>query len=124
MSLAARYGQGWVTYGDPEGQAGAPSGRTPDAAVAQQLDGLRAACADQGRAFGSIQKVLLQGSTTERPLASVDAFVDWAGRYQALGITEVAIHWPVPDSVFENDVATFERIAVDGLTQLGGTSAR
>jgi alkanesulfonate monooxygenase SsuD/methylene tetrahydromethanopterin reductase-like flavin-dependent oxidoreductase (luciferase family) len=122
MSLAARYGQGWVTYGDPDGQAGAPVGRAPDAAVADQLERLRTACAHQGREFESIEKVLLQGSTAERPLDSLDAFVDWAGRYQALGITEVAIHWPVPDSVFENDMAVFERIAVDGLTQLGGAS--
>ncbi|HEX3980759.1 MAG TPA: LLM class flavin-dependent oxidoreductase [Acidimicrobiales bacterium] len=119
MSLAARYGQGWVTYGDPDGQAGAPVGRAPDAAVADQLDRLRAACADRGRDFGSIERVLLQGSTGERPLASLDAFVDWAGRYRALGITEVAIHWPIADSVFENDMAVFERIAVDGLSQLG-----
>ena len=122
MSLAARFGQGWVTYGDPDGQAGAPASRAPDAAVADQLDRLRAACADRGRDFGSIERVLLQGSTGERPLASLDAFVEWAGRYEDLGITEVAIHWPIADSVFQNDMDVFERIAVDGLSQLGGAS--
>jgi hypothetical protein len=52
-------------------------------------------------------------------LESLDAFVDWAGRYQELGITELVIHWPVPDSIFENDLAVFEKIAIEGLAQLG-----
>lgn len=59
------------------------------------------------------------GSTAEKPLESVDAFVDWAGRYRELGITELVIHWPVPDSIFENDPEVFERIATEGLAQLG-----
>jgi hypothetical protein len=82
------------------------------------MEGLEAACDRHGRSYGSIDKVLLQGSTSERPLGSLDAFVDWAGRYQALGITDLVIHWPVPDSVFAGDSATFERIATEGLAQL------
>ena len=49
---------------------------------------------------------------------SVDAFVDWAGRYQALGITELVIHWPEPDSLFDVEMKTFEKIATDGFAQL------
>jgi hypothetical protein len=62
--------------------------------------------------------VLLHGSTTGKPLDSVDGFVDWAGCYSALGIDEIVVHWPVPDSVFAADVDVFERIATDGLAQL------
>jgi alkanesulfonate monooxygenase SsuD/methylene tetrahydromethanopterin reductase-like flavin-dependent oxidoreductase (luciferase family) len=117
LRLAAEFGQGWVTYGDPLGAAGTPAPEAP-AVVRAQLEGLEAACAQRGRSFDSIDKVLLQGSTAERPLASLDAFVDWAGRYQALGITDLVIHWPVPDSVFANDPDVFEKIAVEGLAQL------
>ncbi|HEY7915347.1 MAG TPA: LLM class flavin-dependent oxidoreductase [Acidimicrobiales bacterium] len=117
LGLAAEHGQGWVTYGDPRDPAGAPAWRAPDV-VRAQMEGLEAACDRHGRSYGSIDKVLLQGSTSERPLGSLDAFVDWAGRYQALGITDLVIHWPVPDSVFAGDSATFERIATEGLAQL------
>jgi len=63
--------------------------------------------------------VLLQGPTAEQPLQSLDAFVDYAGTYQALGIDEIVIHWPVPDSIFANDLTVFEQIATEGLAQLG-----
>ncbi len=117
LSLAAEFGQGWVTYGDPSGRAEA----TPDGsygAVRTQMTRLEAACVHADRSFESIDKVLLQGMTSERPLESVDAFVDWAGRYQELGITEVVLHWPVPDSVFAADPDVFEEIASAGRTQL------
>jgi alkanesulfonate monooxygenase SsuD/methylene tetrahydromethanopterin reductase-like flavin-dependent oxidoreductase (luciferase family) len=118
LKLAAEYGQGWVTYGDPRGPADVPVDQAP-AVVERQLGKLREACEQRGRDFGSVTKVLLQGSTAEQPLASLDAFVEWAGTYRDLGIDEVVVHWPVPDSVFENDLGVFERIATEGLRQLG-----
>ncbi len=117
LSLAARFGQGWVTYGDPSGRAeSSPDGSY--GAVRTQLARLEAACAAADRPFESIDKVLLQGMTSERPLQSVDSFVEWAGRYQALGMTEVVLHWPVPDSVFDADPKMFDRIATEGRAQL------
>ncbi len=112
LGLAARFGSGWVTYGDPHG------GKDAHHAVSEQMERLEAACTEAGRPYASIDKVLLQGLTAERPLASVGAFVEWAGRYQELGITDVVVHWPVPDSVFATDPDVFERIAVEGLAQL------
>ncbi|MFJ5882994.1 LLM class flavin-dependent oxidoreductase [Kitasatospora cineracea] len=118
LRLAAEYGQGWVTYGDPKGPAEVPVERAPGV-VAGQIEKLAAACAERGRDVAELEKVLLQGSTAERPLESVGAFVDWAGTYRELGITELVVHWPVPDSIFENDLSVFERIATEGLAQLG-----
>lgn len=117
LRLAAEYGQGWVTYGDPRGPADVPVEQAPEV-IAKQLEKLTAVCEAAGRDVGELEKVLLQGSTAEKPLDSLDAFVDWAGRYRELGITEVVIHWPVPDSIFANDLAVFERIATEGLAQL------
>jgi alkanesulfonate monooxygenase SsuD/methylene tetrahydromethanopterin reductase-like flavin-dependent oxidoreductase (luciferase family) len=117
LRLAAEYGQGWVTYGSPRGQDNTPVNQAPDV-VAAQLAKLRTACEARGRDFASIDKVLMEGSTVEKPLESLDAFVDWAGTYQQLGITEIVIHWPVLDSVFEADLAVFEKIAAEGLAQL------
>jgi alkanesulfonate monooxygenase SsuD/methylene tetrahydromethanopterin reductase-like flavin-dependent oxidoreductase (luciferase family) len=117
LKLAAEYGQGWVSYGDPRGPADVPVGEAP-AVIEAQLAKLRATCEAHGRDYTSLRKVLLQGSTAEQPLQSLDAFVDYAGTYQALGIDELVIHWPVPDSVFDNDLAVFEEIAAEGLAQL------
>ncbi|MFJ2190699.1 LLM class flavin-dependent oxidoreductase [Kitasatospora sp. NPDC087861] len=118
LRLAAEYGQGWVTYGDPKGPADVPVEQAPGV-IAQQIGKLTAACEAKGRDVATLEKVLLQGSTAERPLESLDAFVDWAGTYRELGITELVIHWPVPDSIFANDLAVFEKIATEGLAQLG-----
>ncbi|MFG2819488.1 LLM class flavin-dependent oxidoreductase [Kitasatospora sp. NPDC048365] len=118
LRLAAEHGQGWVTYGDPRGPGDVPVEQAP-AVIAKQLAKLTEACEARGRDVGELAKVLLQGSTAERPLQSLDAFVDWAGQYREIGITELVIHWPVPDSIFENDLAVFERIATEGLAQLG-----
>jgi alkanesulfonate monooxygenase SsuD/methylene tetrahydromethanopterin reductase-like flavin-dependent oxidoreductase (luciferase family) len=118
LRLAAEYGQGWVTYGDPRGPAEVPADQAP-AVVGAQLAKLRAACETRGRDYATIDRMLLQGSTAERPLQSLDAFVDYAGAYQALGIDEIVIHWPVPDSVFANDLTVFEKIATEALAQLG-----
>ena len=117
MALVARYGQGWVTYGHPMRPADETAERAPDA-VRAQMDLLRTACGEQGASYADLDKILLHGITSERPLGSLHAFVDWAGRYQELGITEIAVHWPVPDSVFASDVDVFERIATEAAAQL------
>ena len=118
LRLAAEFGRGWVTYGDPSGPADPPAGRA-FTVVSAQMERLEAACASVGRSFGSVDKVLLQGLTSERPLRSLDAFVDWAGTYRDLGVTEIVVHWPVPDSAFAGSVDVFERIAVESVAQLG-----
>jgi hypothetical protein len=79
---------------------------------------LNEALDEAGRPLSSIERVLLDGLNDEKPLVSFDAFVDWAGRYQSLGITELVIHWPEPDSLFDFDMTTFEKIATEGLAQL------
>jgi alkanesulfonate monooxygenase SsuD/methylene tetrahydromethanopterin reductase-like flavin-dependent oxidoreductase (luciferase family) len=118
MRLAARYGQGWVTNGVRE-DTGITAGEHPGA-IRAQLDRLREACERIGRDADELHKVFLVGYLTpERPLASFDAFVDFAGRYQEIGIDEISLHWPVQDSMFEADMAVFERVATEGLLQLG-----
>lgn len=84
------------------------------------LQRLGAACAEIGRDAASLDKVLLMGFTPDRnrPLESVDAFVDFAGRHRDLGFTELVIHWPIPDSDFAADQGAFEKIAAEALDQL------
>lgn len=118
LRLTVDHGQGWVTYGDPRGAREVAEDRCPTV-IKEQLARLEQACVAAGRSCADLEKVLLHGSTRERALTSLDAFVDYAGRYREMGITELVIHWPVPDSIFAADATVFEQIATEGLGQLG-----
>jgi alkanesulfonate monooxygenase SsuD/methylene tetrahydromethanopterin reductase-like flavin-dependent oxidoreductase (luciferase family) len=113
FDLTARFAQGWVTTGQT-----AHDSATCQENVTQQLEHLRAAFERHGREVSDVTTVLLDGLNDERPLVSLNAFVDWAGRYRELGINELVIHWPEPDSLFDFDMDTFETIAFEGLGQL------
>ncbi|MEV4944516.1 LLM class flavin-dependent oxidoreductase [Streptomyces sp. NPDC053755] len=120
LKLAARHGQAWVTTGDPKlFEEGTPEESVE--ALRGQIEKLGKACAEIGRDTAELEKVLLTGFTPDRgrPLESLDAFVDFAGRHQELGFTELVIHWPIPDSDFAADQRVFERIATEAVAQLG-----
>ncbi|MFI1254738.1 LLM class flavin-dependent oxidoreductase [Streptomyces netropsis] len=118
LKLAARHGQAWVTTGDPKlSETGTPAQSRE--AIAGQIEKLGAACAAEGRDVAELEKVMLTGFTPDRPLASFDAFVDFAGSHGELGFDEIVVHWPIADSLFAADVAVFEKIATEGLAQLG-----
>ncbi|MEV5978844.1 LLM class flavin-dependent oxidoreductase [Streptomyces sp. NPDC052114] len=120
LKLAARYGQAWVTTGDPRlFENGTPEQSRE--AIRGQVEKLGKACADIGRDPSELDKILLTGFTPDRngPLESVDAFVDFAGRHAELGFTEIVVHAPIPDSDFATDQGVFERIATEALGQLG-----
>ncbi|MGA5217564.1 LLM class flavin-dependent oxidoreductase [Streptomyces cinereoruber] len=120
MRLAARYGQAWVTTGDPKlYEEGTPEQSV--AALRGQVERLGKACAEAGREVAELDKILLTGFTPDRnrPLESVEAFVDFAGLHRDLGFTEIVVHWPIPDSDFAADQAVFESIATEALSRLG-----
>ncbi|WP_406378186.1 LLM class flavin-dependent oxidoreductase [Streptomyces sp. NBC_00197] len=119
LKLAARHGQAWVTTGDPKlYETGTPDQSVQ--AIRGQIDKLADACAGIGRDVAELDKILLTGFTPDRarPLESVDAFVDFAGRHAALGFTDLVIHWPIRDSDFAADQKIFERIAMEAVAQL------
>ncbi|QCX77731.1 Alkanesulfonate monooxygenase [Streptomyces sp. YIM 121038] len=117
LRLAARYGQAWVTTGDPKIFAtGTPEESLE--AIRGQVDRLGAACEQTGRDPGELHKILLTGFTPDRPLESFDAFVEFAGKHAALGFDEIVLHWPLPGTDFAADQKVFERIATEALAQL------
>lgn len=120
LRLAARHGQAWVTTGDPKlYENGTPEQSLQ--ALRGQVEKLTDACVSLGRDVNSLDKILLTGFTPDRgrPLESLDAFVDFAGRHRELGFTELVIHWPIPDSDFAADEKVFEQIAMEAPAQLG-----
>ncbi|MCF3128995.1 LLM class flavin-dependent oxidoreductase [Streptomyces olivochromogenes] len=119
LRLAARHGQAWVTTGDPRlYENGTPEQSVQ--ALRGQAEKLAETCAALGRDVNELDKILLTGFTPDRsrPLESLDAFVDFAGRHQELGFTELVIHWPIPDSDFAADEKVFEQIAMEAPAQL------
>ncbi|MEV5915363.1 LLM class flavin-dependent oxidoreductase [Streptomyces sp. WAC 01325] len=119
LRLAAQYGQAWVTTGDPKvSESGTPEQSFQ--AIRGQVEKLSDACAAIGRDVAGLDKVLLTGFTPERSgvLESLDSFVDFAGRHQELGFTEIVVHWPIADSDFAADEKVFEQIAMEAAAQL------
>ncbi|GAA0900001.1 LLM class flavin-dependent oxidoreductase [Virgisporangium ochraceum] len=102
LGLVARFADAWITDGSEAGER----------AVREQADILAAHCDAIGRDPARIDRIILIGNTTERPLASLDAFADFVGRYAALGFTEVVFHHPRPDDpVWTDDPAIVDAIA-------------
>jgi hypothetical protein len=58
------------------------------------------------------------------PLASLDAFDEYVGRYRELGVEELVLYWPPLDNVLGRQPLTleqqalFEQIATERLPQL------
>ena len=94
LRLAARYGQGWVTYG-PYGPDVEPEEWI--AAVAEQSSRLTEALAAEGRAADDLARSALFGLEMSWPFESRDRYVDTLGRLGEAGVTEVSVHWPRPD---------------------------
>jgi alkanesulfonate monooxygenase SsuD/methylene tetrahydromethanopterin reductase-like flavin-dependent oxidoreductase (luciferase family) len=94
MALAARFGQGWVTYG-PYTDDGGP--RDWLAAVGEQSRRLTDALAEEGRDPASVRRIVLIGLETAWPFESADRYAETLGRLGESGFDEVAVHWPRSD---------------------------
>ncbi|GIJ55968.1 LLM class flavin-dependent oxidoreductase [Virgisporangium aurantiacum] len=102
LKLVARYGDAWISDGDEDGEK----------AVLEKVKLLAEHCDAIGRDPAGIERIMLIGNTSERPLASLDAFTDFVGRYGDLGFTEVVFHHPRSDDpVWTEDPAIVEQIA-------------
>jgi alkanesulfonate monooxygenase SsuD/methylene tetrahydromethanopterin reductase-like flavin-dependent oxidoreductase (luciferase family) len=95
MRVAARHGRAWVVA---------------DGDVAGRVRDLEAACLAEGRDPSTIDRILLTGFDHDPGLDSVEHLRDVMGRYEAMGITDLVVHWPRPDAPFAGDQATFEAV--------------
>jgi alkanesulfonate monooxygenase SsuD/methylene tetrahydromethanopterin reductase-like flavin-dependent oxidoreductase (luciferase family) len=110
LALAARVGDAWITYGAPDSSDWSPEQIEKE--VRRQSDVLAAQCELIGRDPASVRRYYLIGNTQERPLAGLEAFTDFAGRYEALGFTDLVFHDPRPDDpVWTDDPAIVDAIA-------------
>jgi alkanesulfonate monooxygenase SsuD/methylene tetrahydromethanopterin reductase-like flavin-dependent oxidoreductase (luciferase family) len=99
LRVAARYADGWNTLGGQPFPAGLePAQRlSPAEAVSrtrllgERLDDI---CAQLGRDPGTIQRSVLALCPNPDPFASLDAFDEYVGGYEAIGIGELVFYWP------------------------------
>lgn len=108
MRLVASYAQTWVTLGDPR-ERDKPVEQT----LRNQTERLVAACDHVGRDPATVDRLLLTGLGAERPLASLEAFRDVAGRVEQAGITDLVVHWPRESGPFAGELRVLEEIAAE-----------
>jgi alkanesulfonate monooxygenase SsuD/methylene tetrahydromethanopterin reductase-like flavin-dependent oxidoreductase (luciferase family) len=92
LKVAARYADTWNSYG--KFNATPEDGLTVTRQRSQMLDEY---CAMIGRDPQTIRRSFLSGMTADKPFASLQAFHDFIGNYQEIGISEFIFYW-LPDA--------------------------
>jgi alkanesulfonate monooxygenase SsuD/methylene tetrahydromethanopterin reductase-like flavin-dependent oxidoreductase (luciferase family) len=110
LALTVEHGQGWVTVGERDRAGGAAALDESVATVAAQLAKVDEACAAGGRDPATLDRYVLTGLNLDSGLRSVREFDELVDRYEAIGITDLVVHWPRPAPPYEGDEATFLRI--------------
>jgi alkanesulfonate monooxygenase SsuD/methylene tetrahydromethanopterin reductase-like flavin-dependent oxidoreductase (luciferase family) len=97
LALAARLGQGWVTYG-PYGPAVSPEDWFAALSKqSRQIDEALNADKEPRNVGVAFRRAVQIGVEVQWPFESRDRYVDTIGRLEELGFTEVSVHWPRPD---------------------------
>jgi alkanesulfonate monooxygenase SsuD/methylene tetrahydromethanopterin reductase-like flavin-dependent oxidoreductase (luciferase family) len=110
LRLAATHGRTWVTTGDRSSGPGPVTAAEGAAIVAAQIARLEEACEEVGRDPASIDRMVLTGAEFDDGLSSVEAFREVVGEYEAVGVTDLVVHWPRDTEPYRADLTTFERI--------------
>ncbi|MEY2433059.1 MAG: hypothetical protein QOC92_2784 [Acidimicrobiaceae bacterium] len=113
MRLAAEYGETWVTTGDRRPSDALLDARTGADVVRAQIARLEEACDAIGRDPSTLKRLVLTGPELDGGLASVESFRDTVGRYAAVGVTDLVVHWPRASEPYAADPTVFERIFSD-----------
>jgi alkanesulfonate monooxygenase SsuD/methylene tetrahydromethanopterin reductase-like flavin-dependent oxidoreductase (luciferase family) len=130
LRVTARYADGWNTLGGQLFPAGLdPAQRLPSAEavsrtrqLAVRLDDI---CAEIGRDPATIQRSVLALCPNPDPFSSLDAFDEYVGGYEAIGIGELMFYWPPIEYSYGQRSpvpvefqARFERIAAARIARL------
>ena len=114
MATVARCGQGWVTTG--AGGGAELVGPTEGAAgVAVQSELLDKACVAVGRDPSALDRMVLLGPVLAQGLDSEAAFADAVGAYEAVGMTDMIVHWPRDAEPYQGSRSVFERVVLSQL---------
>ncbi|MEL6983368.1 MAG: LLM class flavin-dependent oxidoreductase [Actinomycetota bacterium] len=115
LAVAAEFADAWITYGDTSYKELSVEGT--ERVVRQQAEMLEENCSRLGRDPRTLDRIYLIGNTEAKPLASVQAFEDFVGRYAELGFTDLVFHMPrADDPVWHESPEIVEAIANTFLT--------
>ncbi len=138
MALAARYGQGWATYG-PVFDPGAVGEAGPTAAqdawwagltdLVGQFRAVRAAQVAAGHLAADAPEPRLYLNLDGAPvysLDSVDTLVEGVERATSTGFTDVVVHWPRAEGIYAGKESVLDEVAdrLPGLSGRGGPPTR
>ena len=112
MRLAARYGQGWVTF------AGAETTEEWWTAVRLLVAQMERTLAAEGRDPATLDRYLSLDAAPVFSLSSPDFFADAVARAADLGFTDVITHWPRESSWYAGDEEVLVRVATELLPEL------
>lgn len=108
LRLAARLGQGWVTYGKADGSD--EEWWTSLRELSGRLDD---ALEKEGRSGEGFERHLNLDPRGRYSLTSVDRFEDVVGRAAELGFTDLITHWPRPTEPYKGTVEVLEVVAAE-----------
>jgi alkanesulfonate monooxygenase SsuD/methylene tetrahydromethanopterin reductase-like flavin-dependent oxidoreductase (luciferase family) len=99
LRLVARYADGWNTLvamagpgvDDPHAPHTLAEMVDRTRQLSQQLDQI---CVEEGRDPATIRRSVLSHRPKVEPLSSVDAFDEFTGAYEEIGIDEIMFYWP------------------------------
>ena len=112
MRLAARHASTWVTTGDRNHVGPPMSGEDGAASVASQMERLDAACEAEGRDPSTIDRLVLTGLELDDGLRSPEAFAEVKAAYEAVGVTDLVVHWPRATEPYAGDPGVLGRITL------------
>ena len=123
MALAARYGQGWATYGPAYATEDVPD--DPAAAQEQwwaglatmreQVDAIESAHRPAGQP--PLRRFLSLDGAPVFSMTSLDVVTEGVERAAGLGFTDVVVHWPRADGIYAGDESVLHGL-VDRLPAL------
>ena len=120
LKVAAKYADTWNTYG------GINLSEDETLSIIRQRSGLLDRyCAEMGRDPSEITHSFLAGFTADTPFASLNAFYDFVGRLQEIGITEFIFYYDYaflpPDRCLNLEM--MERVALEAIPTLRSKEA-
>jgi alkanesulfonate monooxygenase SsuD/methylene tetrahydromethanopterin reductase-like flavin-dependent oxidoreductase (luciferase family) len=103
MRLAARYGEAWITMGDPR---------------AGDLDAWWRSVGELAERYeGGGDRYLMLDSAPRFSLSSASFFAEQLERARELGFTDAITHWPRPSSWYAGDESILEEVAATVLPE-------